>query len=342
MRRVDNPKNPWTTAHVEYFGDAPTVQLEVYEEDAKSIVTENDSPDISFRWSVNPYRGCFHGCAYCYARPTHQYLGFGAGSDFERRIVVKRNAPELLRHRLQRADWSGDGVVFSGVTDCYQPLEATYELTRRCLAVCAEFRQPVGIVTKGALVERDVDLLAALARHDAATVYVSIPFADADDAHRIEPFVGTPMRRLRALKVLADAGVRTGVSVSPLIPGLNDHQIPEILERARDAGAQHAFHVLLRLPAEVEDVFVERLEAAFPLRAAKVLSLLGQMRGGRANDPRFGHRMRGTGPRYELMRDLFDRTAKRLGYTSPPVRATSPFRRPYEQGRLFGPAHEPS
>ncbi len=342
MRRVDNPKNPWTTAHVEYFGDAPTVQLEVYEEDAKSIVTENDSPDISFRWSVNPYRGCFHGCAYCYARPTHQYLGFGAGTDFERRIVVKRNAPELLRQRLQRADWSGDGLVFSGVTDCYQPLEATYELTRRCLAVCAEFRQPVGIVTKGALVERDVDLLAALARHDAATVYVSIPFADADDAHRIEPFVGTPTRRLRALKVLADAGVRTGVSVSPLIPGLNDHQIPEILERAREAGAQHAFHVLLRLPAEVEDVFVERLEAAFPLRAAKVLSLLGQMRGGRANDPRFGHRMRGTGPRYELMRDLFERTAKRLGYTAPPVRASSPFRRPYEQGHLFGPARDTS
>lgn len=223
------------------------------------------------------------------------------------------------------------------MADCYQPLEASYQLTRRCLQVCAEFRQPVGIITKGALVERDVDVLAQLARHDAVTVFVSVPFADEADARAIEPWAGSPARRLRALASLSAAGVRTGVSVSPLIPGLNDHQVPAILEAARAAGAQHAFHVLLRLPAEVEDVFVQRLREAFPLRADKVLSLLQAMRGGKTNDPRFGARMRGTGPRWQLMVDLFARTAQRLGLGPPPgPAATTPFRRPHQQQSLFG------
>lgn len=337
MRRVDNPPNPWSSSHVEWLGDAPDQPLEVFEEDAKSIVGENDSPDLSFRWSVNPYRGCFHGCAYCYARPTHQYLGFGAGTDFERRIVVKRNAPELLRRFLAKPSWAGERIVFSGVTDCYQPLEATYRLTRRCLEVCREFRQPVSLITKGALVERDLDVLADLARHGAATVHVSVPFADEHDSRAIEPFVATPARRLAALRALADAGVPTGVSVSPLIPGLNDHQIPEILERARAAGARHAFHVLLRLPAEVEDVFVARLRAAFPLRAEKVLSLLRSMHGGELKDARFHERMRGRGSRYEVVETLFHTVAKRLGFTArPDAPSPSPFRRPFQQQQLFG------
>jgi len=336
MRPVRNPPNPWSSSHVEWLGERPSVELSVFEEDGKTIVAENDSPDIPFRWSVNAYRGCFHGCAYCYARPTHQYLGFGAGTDFERRIVVKRNAPELLRKRFLQESWRGENLVFSGVTDCYQPLEASYELTRRCLEVCVEFRQPVGIITKGALVERDVDLLAKLAEHGAATVFVSVPFADPADSRAIEPFVSLPERRLRALRTLADAGVPVGVSVSPLIPGLNDHQVPAILEAARDAGATQAFHVLLRLPAEVEQVFTERLREAFPLRADKVLSLLRAMRGGRSNDARFGSRMRGEGARYQLMADLFERTAKRLGMTAPlPAASPSPFRRPHRQQGLF-------
>ena len=337
MRRVDNPPNPWSSTAVEWLGEAPPVQLVVHEEEARSILSENDSPDLPFRWSLNPYRGCFHGCAYCYARPTHQWLGLGAGTDFERTLVVKTNAPELLRAQLQKPSWTGETIVFSGVTDCYQPLEASYQLTRRCLQVCAEFRQPVGIITKGALVERDVDVLAQLARHDAVTVFVSVPFADEADARAIEPWAGSPARRLRALASLSAAGVRTGVSVSPLIPGLNDHQVPAILEAARAAGAQHAFHVLLRLPAEVEDVFVQRLREAFPLRADKVLSLLQAMRGGKTNDPRFGARMRGTGPRWQLMVDLFARTAQRLGLGPPPgPAATTPFRRPHQQQSLFG------
>jgi DNA repair photolyase len=337
MRAVANPPNPWTSQHTELLGASPPAALQVYEEDARSIVAENQSPDIPFRWSLNPYRGCFHGCAYCYARPTHQYLGFGAGTDFERRIVVKRNAAALLRQKLQHRAWKGEHLVFSGVTDCYQPLEASYRLTRACLEVCLEFRQPVGVITKGALVERDVDLLGALAEHGAATVFVSVPFAEAEESRRIEPFVSLPERRLRAVRALADAGVPVGVSVSPLIPGLNDHQVPAILEAARDAGATQAFHVLLRLPAEVEQVFSERLREAFPLRAEKVLSLLRQMRGGRQNDARFGSRMRGEGARYQLISDLFARTAERLGMTAPrPPAAASPFRRPHQQQGLFG------
>lgn len=340
MRPVDNPPNPWASSHVDWLGEPPDQPLVVYEEDAKSIVSENDSPDLPFRWTLNPYRGCFHGCAYCYARPTHQYLGFGAGTDWERRIVVKRNAPELLRKLLQRPSWNGERIVFSGVTDCYQPLEATYELTRRCLEVCREFRQPVDIITKGALVERDVDLLAELARHGAATVFVSVPFANASESRAIEPFVALPERRFAALKRLSDAGVPTGVSVSPLIPGLNDHEVPAILARAHAAGARQAFHVLLRLPAEVEQVFEQRLREAFPLRADKVLSLLRSMHGGKVKDARFHHRMRGEGARYAVIAQLFDRVAKRLGFAGRPRERQEPrptsFRRPHQQQSLFG------
>jgi len=337
MRAVANPPNPWSCSHTELLGVAPAAELQVYEEEAKSIVAENQSPDIPFRWSVNPYRGCFHGCAYCYARPTHQYLGFGAGTDFERRIVIKTNAAELLRAKFRRPSWRGENLVFSGVTDCYQPLEASYGVTRACLQVCAEFRQPVGVITKGALVERDVDLLAQLAEHSAATVFVSVPFADAEDSRAIEPYVALPERRLRAMRTLADAGVPVGVSVSPLIPGLNDHQVPAILEAARDAGATQAFHVMLRLPAEVHDVFRQRVEEAFPLRVDKVMSLVKAMRGGRSNDARFGSRMRGEGARYQLMADLFAKTASKLGMTAPlPAASPSPFRRPNQEQWLFG------
>src|SRR5688572_21856880 len=220
--RIRNPPNPWHTTEVRWLGEPPVAKLSVYRDASRSILSKNDSPDLGFTYSVNPYRGCMHACAYCYARPTHEYLDFGAGTDFERKIVVKEDAPELLRRAFEHKRWSGETVVFSGVTDCYQPLEASYRLTRRCLEVCRAYRQPVGIITKGALVERDVDVLGDLARHGAATVFVSVPFADASDSRAIEPFVALPERRFQALRVLSDAGVPTGVSVSPLIPGLND------------------------------------------------------------------------------------------------------------------------
>ena len=338
-RPVSNPPNPWDSLHAEWLGEPPAAELQVFEEDARSIIAENDSPDVGFRFSVNPYRGCFHACAYCYARPTHQYLGWGAGTDFERKIVAKINAPELLRRELRRPSWRGDTLVFSGVTDCYQPLEAVYGLTRRCLETCLEFRNPVGVVTKGALVRRDADLLGALAREADATVYVSIPFADAATARAIEPNVAAPDQRLEAIAALSAAGVSTGVAVAPVIPGLTDSDIPKILARARAAGATKAFLTLLRLPAETRLVFEERIAEAFPGRAAKIFSNLQQTRGGKRNESRFGDRMEGVGPRWRAIETLFEVECRRHGFEvgeREKPRRTSTFRRPGPaQARLF-------
>jgi DNA repair photolyase len=338
-RRVSNPPNPWDSVHAEWLGEPPAAELEVFEEQARSIISENDSPDVGFRYSVNPYRGCFHACSYCYARPTHQYLGWGAGTDFERKIVVKTNAPELLRRELQRRSWNGDPIVFSGVTDCYQPIEAVYEITRRCLEVCAEFRNPVGIVTKGALVRRDIDVLSRLARESRATVYVSVPFADDAVARAMEPNVSLPSQRLETIALLSAAGIRTGVSISPVIPGLNDADIAAVLARARAAGARRAFLTLLRLPAEVLPVFEERLTEAFPDRARRIWSNLEQTRGGKRNESRFGARMEGVGPRWAAIESLFDIECRRLGINEEPHEDKPPastFRRPGPaQGRLF-------
>ena len=330
-RRVSNPPNPWDSVHAEWLGEPPEAELEVFEEQSKSIIAENDSPDVGFRCSVNPYRGCFHACAYCYARPTHQYLGWGAGTDFDRKIVVKTNAPELLRKELMRKSWTGETLVFSGVTDCYQPLEAVYGLTRRCLEVCAEFRNPVGIVTKGALVRRDADVLARLAREADAMVYVSIPFADDATARLMEPHASPASQRFETLARLSEAGIRTGVALAPVIPGLNDSDIASILARAREAGAASAFMTLLRLPAEVLPVFEERLAEAFPDRAARVWSNLRQTRGGKSNESRFGARMDGVGPRWAAIESLFEFECRRLGFNREKGEAgarTGTFRRP--------------
>ncbi len=328
-RPVSNPPNPWESVHAEWLGEPPEAELQVYEEEARSIIAENDSPDVGFRFSVNPYRGCFHACAYCFARPTHQYLGWGAGTDFDRKIVAKVNAPELLRRELKRPSWNGDTLVFSGVTDCDQPLEAVYGLTRKCLEACLEFRNPVGVVTKGALIRRDADLLGALAREADTTVYFSIPFADERTARAIEPNVATPEQRLEALSALSKAGVPTGVAVAPVIPGLNDSDIPKVLARAREAGASKAFLTLLRLPAETRLVFEERLVQAFPERAAKIFSNLEQTRGGKRNESRFGDRMEGIGPRWRAIATLFEVESRRLGFvTEGEPRHTSTFRRP--------------
>src|SRR5688572_14504006 len=193
-RPISNPPNPWSSTEVEYLEEIPRAELHVYEDHTKEILATNDSPDVGFRFSVNPYRGCIHGCAYCYARPSHEYLSFGAGTDFESRIMVKLQAPELLRAAFERPSWKGEPVCFSGVTDCYQPLEASYRLTRRCLEVCAEYRNPVFIVTKGVLIERDLDVLTDLAQNASLRVRVSVPFFDPDVARAIEPYVSTPKR----------------------------------------------------------------------------------------------------------------------------------------------------
>lgn len=334
-RPVDNPPNPWDRFSVDYLGEPPPARLVVYEETARSIIATNESPDLDFRHTINPYRGCVHACAYCYARPTHQYIGFGAGTDFDRKIVAKLNAPELLRRELERPSWRGDTLVFSGVTDCYQALEASYELTRRCLEVCLDFAQPVSIITKGALVARDAGLLAELARKARACVYFSIAFSE-EDAAALEPWAPKPARRYAAMRCLTDAGVETGVSLAPIIPGLNDAAIPKLLSRARDAGATRAFMTLVRLPGEVLPVFDARLAEVLPLRADKVRRAIRELRRGALNDASFGSRMVGAGPRWHAIESLFRCHAEQLGLdvAGHPALPTT-FRRPEPQGSLF-------
>jgi DNA repair photolyase len=295
---------------VEYLEAPPAeVKLEIYEDHTRQILATNDSPDVGFRWSVNPYRGCMHACAYCYARPSHEYLSFRAGTDFDRKIVIKPHAAELLREAFSKRSWLFETVVFSGVTDCYQPLEASYRLTRGCLQVCAAFGNPAAVITKAPLVERDAELLAALRAH----VTVSIPFWDAEKARAIEPYVATPQRRMRTVEVLARQGISVGVNVAPVIPGLNDQDIPAILTAARDAGACRAGFVLLRLPGSVKQVFEERLRANLPLQADRVLHRIRETRGGKLYDPRFGVRGRGEGAYATSIQTLFETTARRLG-----------------------------
>lgn len=335
---VSNPPNPWSSTELEYLGPPPDARLEVYEEQARTVLSANDSPDVPFRYSVNPYRGCSHACGYCYARPTHQYLGMGAGTDFDRKIVVKVNAAALLERALRRPSWTGDFIAFSGATDCYQPLEAHYRVTRACLEVCRTYGNPCGVVTKSALIRRDIDLLQPLAAEGLAAVYVSIPFADDATGRAMEPGAAAPDERFRLLADLAAAGIPCGVAVAPIIPGLNDHAIPEILERAAEAGATRAFRILLRLPPQVLPVFEERLRTAFPDRAARVFSNVRQMRDGALHDPRFGERMHGHGPRWALVQALFDTHCRRFGLT--PTEAghtTAPARPPRRsrQGELF-------
>jgi DNA repair photolyase len=459
-RPISNPPNPWLSTEVEYLDEIPPAELEVYEDHTREILSHNDSPDVGFNWSVNPYRGCFHACSYClsgdtpilmgdgttraladvragdliygtlargsyrryvrtpvlaqwqtvkrafrialedgttivasgdhrfltergwkcvsevgganqvlpltaddfltdarsltegeeqrklrvasveplgidmpmydittgtgdfiangvishncYARPTHEYLGLGAGTDFERKITVKPQAPQLLREAFERPSWKGELVVFSGVTDCYQPLEASYRLTRGCLEVCAEYRNPAGIITKSPLIERDLDVLQQLQKEARVSVSVSIPIWDRAHAHAIEPYVATPQRRMKTIERLAAAGLVVGVNVAPVIPGLSDADIPRILEAAHAAGARRAGFVFLRLPGSVKQVFEQRLRESLPLRADRVLNRVREARGGKLYDSRWGVRGRGEGTYAEAVRALFDATVKRL------------------------------
>jgi DNA repair photolyase len=339
LRPVANPPNPWASQEVEYLeGEAPNAPLEVYEDQTRGLLSHNDSPDVGFRWSVNPYRGCFHACAYCYARPSHEYLSFGAGTDFDRKIVVKRRAPQLLREAFDDPKWQGELIAFSGVTDCYQPLEANYRLTRGCLEVCLEYRNPTTIITKAPLIERDIDLLQALSRVAHLGVSVSIPFWDEAKARAIEPFVTTPARRMRIIERLANAGLRVGVMVAPIIPGLNDEDVCEVLRAAKSAGASWAGSVLLRLPGPVKEVFAERLRASLPLRADRVLRRIRETRGGKMYDARFGVRGKGEGVYAEAIQSLFEQTAKALGLPAGSMGGQPPastFLRPRGQLEMF-------
>ncbi len=289
-----------------------------FADESRNVVTENASPDVGFRYSLNPYRGCAHGCSYCYARPTHEYLGWDAGLDFETKILVKHHAPELFREWLGREAWVPEPIMFSGVTDCYQPAERRFELTRGCLQVACESRQPVLIVTKNSLVTRDLDLLRTMAADRLVHVALSLTSLDQTLTRRMEPRTSCPAARLKALRQLTDAGVSTQVMVAPVIPGLNDHEIPEILRQAREQGTQRAGYVMLRLPQTVRPVFLDWLRLRYPDRARRVERRIQAVRDGQWNDSQFGRRMRGSGlwaeqvaatfrvfaQRYELQADM--------------------------------------
>jgi DNA repair photolyase len=319
-REVQNPRNPWREQQVCWDPGESSVTLRVQEVSARSIVSKNDSPDIPFRFGLNPYQGCYHGCVYCYARPSHQYLGLGSGTDFERNILVKTNAPSLLEKAFASSSWQGEMLVFSGNTDCYQPLEAAYGLTRACLEVCLSHRNPVGVITKGGVALRDVSLLAELAAVTSVQAFISIPFASTELARTFEPFAAPIHKRFELLRELSQAGVSTGISISPLIPGANDGDVAELLARASAAGARSAFMSPLRLPGEVAEVFFSSLrDSLHPARVERIKHGIQELRGGKLNDSNFGSRMCGQGARWDALRRLFEIQCRRHGLNRNPL-----------------------
>jgi len=331
-----NPTNRFASVTSERFEDYdpsedPSPRTQFIPDASASLINYNDSPDIPFTASLNVYRGCEHGCAYCYARPTHEYLGFSPGLDFETKIVVKYHAPELLRKELASPKWKPQCLAMSGVTDCYQPAERKLQLTRRVLEVLLDFRNPVGIVTKNHLVTRDVDLLAELAKLNAAVVYISITTLDPELTPKLEPRASLPRMRLAAIKTLHEAGVPVGVMLAPMIPGLNDHEMPSILAAAAAAGAQSAGLVPLRLPFAVKDIFSDWLTRHFPDRKENVLNRIRSLRGGKLNQADFGTRMRGQGIWAEQLQQVFHVAARRSGLNQRDYQlSTEHFRRPGE------------
>ncbi len=337
-----NPVNRFVPIHYEAETDLPDDEISspktrFFTEESRSILARNDSPDLPFTWSMNPYRGCEHGCIYCYARPTHEYYGLSSGLDFETQIMVKEDAPQLLRAQLMKKSWQPDVIMLSGNTDCYQPIERQLGLTRQCLEVLAEFRHPVSIITKNRLVTRDIDLLQELAAHQAVTVHLSITTLNDHLAGVMEPRATRPAGRLAAIRELSQAGIPVGVMTSPMIPGLNDHEMPELLSAAREAGATFANFVVLRLPYAIKELFANWLEQHFPNSKDKVLNRIRDLRGGELYKSDFATRMRGEGVWADLFQQQFRLHRTRLGFQSMmPAISAAAFRRPgMQQGMLF-------
>lgn len=313
--------------------DIPRLRTEIFTETPKAIITRNQSPDISFDRSINPYRGCEHGCVYCYARPAHAYMGLSPGLDFESKLFIKPNAAALLREELSATNYVPATIALGANTDPYQPIERGYRITRSVIEVLAEFNHPFGIVTKSASVTRDLDLLKPMAEQDLVKVALSVTTLDPRLARSMEPRASTPAKRLAAIEMLARAGVRTVVMMGPIIPGLNDHEIENILKAARNAGAAEAGYTMLRLPFEVKDIFKDWLAREHPDRAAKVMSHVKEVRGGRENDPSFGTRQTGTGPMAWMIGRRFQMAAQRLGLNASRLKLrTDLFHRPVQRG----------
>ena len=343
-----NPANRFEKLHVD-LGDVDVVQIDPAEEEekprretqfyrdaTKTIIARNDSPDVGFETSVNPYRGCEHGCIYCFARPTHEYLGMSAGLDFESKIMVKTDAPRLLEAELSSPKWKPQVVVMSGVTDPYQPVERKLRITRGCLEVLAKFRNPVAIITKNRLVTRDIDLLGELASHNASAVNVSVTSLDPNLQRILEPRTSSPSARLEAVAALHAAGIPVGVMVAPIIPGLTDHEVPKIVEACAKAGAQFAGYTIVRLPWAIAPLFEHWLDEHFPEKKEKVLERIRHIRGGtKLNDARWGTRTKGEGIFAEQIRSMFEISCRRFGIGDRTQLSTAAFRRVTPQMELF-------
>jgi DNA repair photolyase len=339
---ADNPPNRFEPLAVFRDGwrdpDDPAPRTELYRDFSRTVIACNDSPDLGFDRSINPYRGCENGCSYCYARPYHEYLGLSAGLDFETKIFVKEDAADQLRAELSAASWEPQVIAVCGVTDAYQPAERRLKLTRRCLEVLAEFRNPVSLITKNYLVTRDIDHLEELAAHEAVVVTLSVTTLDDRLQRLMEPRASSPSRRLDAIRELSRAGIPVNVNLAPVIPGLTDHEVPRILEAAVEAGATSAGYLMLRLPHGVKGIFEGWLDQHYPDRKEKVLNRVRSMRRGRLDDSRFGKRHRGDGPFAEQVANMFDVSCRRLGLNRRSVSlSTEGFRRPVRgvQLRLF-------
>lgn len=313
MRQINNPPNPYLKYSADFLGEPPSTKLEVYEEfTTKKIITKAWSSDFGNRFTVNCYRGCIHGCTYCFARQYHEYLGYGAGTDFETKIVVKPNAPYLLREELKKLRHDIHHLDFSFATDPYLPLEASYQLTRKCLEVCRDFQMPVGIITKSPLVTRDLDIIKRLKN---VTVFFSIPFLTKEKSNPFEPYVPVPEVRFRAMKTLADAGINVGIGIAPVMLGYNDADIPQLLERARENGATKAFMGLIHFDTDsIQDYFVLKLNEKIPSKADKILNHIRRERDGNLRHRNYQERGKGKTEEWEIARQLFDLHYKKLGF----------------------------
>ncbi|MBD3275817.1 MAG: PA0069 family radical SAM protein [Candidatus Marinimicrobia bacterium] len=340
---AENLPNRFQDQRFEYDPDflddqgQPQPQTTYIRDSTRSIIAYNNSPDVGFDASINVYRGCEHGCAYCYARPTHEYLGYSSGLDFETKILVKHQGPELLRNELNSDRYTPQVLAMSGVTDPYQPVERKLQLTRQCLKVLTEFRNPVAMITKNHLVTRDIDILTEMAQRNTVNINLSLTTLDGELKKTMEPRTSHPDRRLRAIHDLSEQGIPVGVLIAPVIPGLTDHEIPHILEKAASAGARYAGYILLRLPYQNKDLFEGWLERQFPEKKNKVLNRIRDMRDGKLNNTAFGERMRGTGNFAEQISDLFHMSCEKFGLQSEaPALTTEHFRRRRpEQMALF-------